>query len=65
MFVLPVHDHWRELPQVSFLSRQNYVCRATSILVTTKLLLQQTYFCLLILGISVEKKKKKKLVVNC
>ena len=51
---LAVHYHWRELPQV-FLLRQKFchdkhiccdrTCHDKSMLVMTKLLSQQTYFC--------------------
>ena len=52
------HYHWQELPQVSFSSRQKFCrnkhvfiapkhvfCRDKSMLVATKLLSRQTYFC--------------------
>ena len=35
---------WRELPQVSFLSRENMSCRDKSMFAATKRLSQQAYF---------------------
>ena len=37
--------HWRELPQVSFLSRQKFCCRDKIMFVATKPLLRQTRVC--------------------
>ena len=37
--------HWRELPQVSFLSRQKLCCCNRSMLVATKLSSRKNYVC--------------------